>query len=56
MRYVYKMWMNVRKMMDHYVQMDARIYQAATGVCVPRDTRRTTMESVKVRDIYVSAT
>ena len=42
--------------MDHYAQMDARTHRAATGACVPRDTRRTTMENVKVRDIYISST
>ena len=43
----FKMWMNVKTM--DYVRMAARTHRATTDVCAPRDTRRATMENVKVR-------
>ena len=48
---VFKMSMNVRTIVS--ARMAVRTHQAATDVCAPRDTRRVTMENVKVRDLHL---
>ena len=47
---VFKISMNVRMIVS--ARMAVRTHQAVTDVCAPRDTRRATMENVKVRHFH----